>query len=112
LQFGCAFALMALWLSGSVNKRSAKHKAVAPATAIYVCILLIYGAPVAEIAHAFAPRPVAAGLQMCSHQSFDLIGIQAMKHFYRIKAGMVTEGHFDDFAAGGFVKLCFFGHFA
>lgn len=103
---------MALWLSGSVNKRFAKHKAVAPATATYVCILLIYGAPVAEIAHALAPCPVTDGLQMCSHQSFNLICIQAMEHFYRIKAGMVTEGHFDDFAAGGFVKFCFFWHFA
>ncbi len=55
-------------------------------------------APVAEIAHAFAPCPIAAGFQLRAHDCFYLVRGNAVLRRNLRKTDMVGQRHFDDFA--------------
>ncbi len=58
-------------------------------------------APVAEIAHAFAPCAIAAGFQLRAHDRFYLVGCNAMLRRNLCETDMVGQRHFDDFAEHG-----------
>ena len=58
-------------------------------------------APVAEIAHAFAPCAIAAGFQLRAHDCFYLVRRNAMLRRNLCETDMVGQRHFDDFAERG-----------
>lgn len=64
-----------------------------------VASLFIKRAAIAEIADAFAPGAVAAGLEGVSHQSFHLFLSQAVFAFDIGEADVIGERHFDDLTA-------------
>ena len=61
-------------------------------------VSLIMFAPVAEIAHAFAPCAVAAGFELSAHDCLYLVRCDAVLRGNLRKADMVGQRHFDDFA--------------
>ena len=64
-------------------------------------VSLIMRAPVAEIAHAFAPCAVAAGFQLRAHDCLYLVWRNAMLRRNLCETDMVGQRHFDDFAECG-----------
>ena len=61
-------------------------------------ISLVILAPVGKSAHTSAPRAVAAGFKVLSHQCLYLVRPQPVQSADLVKAGMIAKRHLDDFA--------------
>ena len=61
-------------------------------------VLFVIFATIAKVAHACAPRLVAAAFQSVAHQSFDLLVTDSVFSLNVGKADVIRQCHLDDFA--------------
>ena len=73
-------------------------------------VLFVIFATIAKVAHAFAPRLVAATFQSVSHQGFDLLVTDPVFSLNVGKADVIRQCHLDDFADVFGGEICCFYH--